>query len=126
MLSTMNNGKSDRSKVPVKVIVFTGIASFNINSTIVHLTLLILIVNNKRSDLDGNKLKQLQKRLKDIIYFIIDEKSMIGKRMFILIDKRLREAFSKNRNNIFGRQSIILFSDFSQFLSVLDFLIYAN
>jgi hypothetical protein len=43
--------------------------------------------------LNGDRLKKLQKKLEDIKYFIIDEKSMVGRRMLALIDMRLRQAF---------------------------------
>src|SRR6266540_826122 len=76
-LSTMER---DRSKVPVKVIAPTGVAAFNINSTTIHSILSILIFNNKYSDLDSKRLKQLQEKLKNVIYLIIDEKSMVERR----------------------------------------------
>ena len=50
-------------------------------------------------DIDGKWLKQLQKRLHKIHYIIIDEKSMVGRRMLGLIDMRLRQAFSEKRTN---------------------------
>ena len=52
--------KRDRSEIPVKVITPTGVAAFNINGATMHSTLSIPIINNKRSDLEGNRLKQLQ------------------------------------------------------------------
>ena len=122
----LNTMERDRSKVLVKVIAPTGVASFNINGATIHSTLSIPIFNNKCSNLDGNRLKQLQERLKNVIYLIIDEKSMVGRRMFALVNKRLREAFSENKNEPFSRRSIILFGDFSQFSPVLDLPMYAN
>src|SRR3954466_12248647 len=110
----------DESKVPVKVIAPTGVASFNINGMTIHSTLSIPICNNKRRDLDGNRLKQLQERLKNVIYLIIDEKSMVGRRMLALVDKRLREAFPEHKNEPFGGWSIILFGDFGQLPPVMD------
>jgi hypothetical protein len=126
MLSTMGSGESDGSRVPVKVIAPTGVASFNINGATIHSTLSIPIINNKRSDLEGNRLKQVQERLKNIIYFIIDEKSMVGRRMLALVDKRLREAFPENKSEPFGGRSIILFGDFGQLPPVLDLPMYAK
>jgi ATP-dependent exoDNAse (exonuclease V) alpha subunit len=111
----------------VKVIAPTGVAAFNINGTTIHSTLSIPIFNNKcSSDLDSNRLKQLQERLQDVIYLVIDEKSMVGRRMLALIDKRLREAFPENKNEPFGGRFIILLGDFGQLPPVLDFPMYAN
>ena len=89
-MDRLDSSGSGGSKVPVKVIAPTGVAAFNINGATIHSTLSIPIIKNKRSDLDGNRLKQLQERLKNVIYLIIDEKSMVGRRMFALVDKRLR------------------------------------
>ena len=51
---------------------------------------------------------------------------MIGRRMLALVDKRLREAFSKNKNKPFSGWSIILFGDFGQLLPVIDLPMYSN
>jgi len=102
------------SKV-VKVIVPTEVAAFNINSVTIHSTLSLPIYNNKWSDLNSSRLNQLQERLKDVIYIITDEKSMVGRRMFSAIDKRLREAFPESKNEPFGRRSIILFRTLGNF-----------
>jgi len=118
-LNTMN---ISGSKAPVKVIAPTGVAAYNINGATIHSTLSILIHNNKHANLDSNsnRLNQLQERLKDVFYIIIDEKSMVGRRMLALIDKRLREAFPEKKNKPFGGRSIILFGDFGQLPPVLD------
>jgi len=42
--------------------------------------------SNKNGELDGNQLKQLQ----DVIYLIINEKSIVGCKIIALIDMRLR------------------------------------
>ncbi len=44
--------------------------------------------------------------------------------MLLLIDKRLRQIFSENKNELFGRRSIIMFSNFGQLLLMLDVLMY--
>ena len=67
---------------------------------------------------------QLQDRLKDIRYIIIDEKSMVGRRMLALIDMWLRQAFPEHNNEPFGGRSIIMFGDFGQLPPVLDLPMY--
>ncbi|PKB99209.1 hypothetical protein RhiirA5_300380, partial [Rhizophagus irregularis] len=59
-------------------------------------------------------------RVQDVRYFIIDEKSIVGRRMLRFIDMRLREAFSENKNKPFGRRSVILFGGFCQLAPVLN------
>ena len=117
---------SSESKHLVLVIAPTGIAAFNINGATIHSTLSIPIINKQSYEIDGNKLKKLQERLHNIIYFIIDEKSMVGRRMMGLINMRLRQAFPENKDEPFGGRSIIMFGDFGQLPPVLDVPMYAN
>lgn len=117
------------SKPPVIVIAPTGVAAFNINGATIHSMLSIPIINAKRDkglDIDGERLKQLQERLQDVQYVIIDEKSMVGRRMLAQIDKRLRQAFPEHKNEPFGGRSIILFGDFGQLPPVLDLPMYVT
>ncbi len=77
------------SKSPVLVLAPTGVTAFNINRMTIHSNLSIPIITNKSLDLNGEWLKQLQDRLKDIQYIIIDEKSMVERQILALIDMRL-------------------------------------
>jgi len=122
-LHTMAGNESD---VPVLVIAPTGVAAFNINGATIHSTLAIPIINSKNVDLEGDRLKQLQDRLQNIKYLIIDEKSMVGRRMLALIDIRLRQAFPENKDEPFGGRSIIMFGDFGQLPPVLDLPMYTD
>jgi hypothetical protein len=117
---------AERSKDPVIVNAPTGVAAFNISGATIHSTLSIPIFNKKSYELDGNRLKQLQERLQNVIYIIIDEKSMVGRRMIGIIDIRLRQAFPESKDKPFGGRSIILFGDFGQLPPVLDLPMYAN
>ncbi|GBB88855.1 hypothetical protein RclHR1_15480004 [Rhizophagus clarus] len=74
------------SKSPVLIIALMGVAAFNINESIIHSTLSIPILNNKSIDINSERTKQLQERLENEIYFIIDEMSMVGQRMLALVD----------------------------------------
>ena len=103
----------------------TGVAAFNIDGITIHSELSIPIVNDeKRLGITGERLMQLQDRLKDIRYMIIDEKSMVGRQMLALIDMRLRQAFPEHNNEPFGGRSIIMFGDFGQLPPVLDLPMY--
>ena len=117
----------EESNPPVIVIAPTGVAAFNINEVTIHFTLSIPICNDKRLvDIDGERLKQLQERMNMVHYIIIDEKSMVGRRMLGLIDTRLRQIFSEKKNEPFGGRSIILFGDFGQLPPVLDVPMYST
>ena|SRR6266498_5762863 len=80
------------NKSPVLVLALTGVAAFNIHRTTIH-SAFSIPVNSKNFEIDNKRLKQLQKKLQDIEYFIIDEKSMIRCQIFALIDMRLWQAF---------------------------------
>ena len=75
--------------------------------------------------LKGDLLNTLQQNFRSIKYIIIDEMSMIGRRMFGKIDQRLRQAFPNGSGKIFGGCSVILFGDFGQLPPVLDLPIYS-
>jgi len=78
--SRLQEMKEARSKLPIIVLASTGVVAFNIDGITVHSGLSIPIINDsKRMDIKGEQLKQLQNRLKDVKYVIIDEKSMIGR-----------------------------------------------
>jgi len=115
------------SKSPVLVLAPTGVAAFNINGMTIHSTLSIpIITDNKRLDINGERLKMLQDRLQNVEYIIIDEKSMVGRRMLGLIDMRLRQAFPEHNNEPFGGRSVIMLGDFGQLPPVLDLPVYVN
>ena len=56
----LNTMAGNESHSPVQVIAPTGVAAFNINGTTIHSTLSLPIINNKKFELEGNQLKQLQ------------------------------------------------------------------
>ncbi|RYC76598.1 hypothetical protein BFJ63_vAg20525, partial [Fusarium oxysporum f. sp. narcissi] len=54
------------------------------------------------------------KKLRDVRYLVIDEKSMLGLRQLSWVDKRLRQVFPGRAADFFGGMSIILVGDFFQ------------
>ncbi len=104
----------------------TGVTAFNINGIMIYSALLIPIITNKNLNIKGECLKQLQNRLKDVIYIIINEKSMISCQILGLIDMRLQQAFSEYSNVSFGSRSILMFGDFGQLSPVFDLPMYTK
>ncbi|XP_044717905.1 PIF1-like helicase domain-containing protein [Hirsutella rhossiliensis] len=88
----------------------TGVAGNQISGTTLH-SLLHLPINKDFRPLSAIDKAQLQKKLKDIQYLIIDEKSMLGLRMLSWIDDRLREAFPHRNEEFFGGLNILLCGD---------------
>ena len=97
----------------------TGVAAFNVHGYTLH-SLLHLPTRGEFKDLQGESLDDLQKSMNGVRYIIIDEMSMVGRKMFGQVDKRLRQAFPQNANSVFGHCSCILFGDFGQLPPVMD------
>ncbi|EXX69416.1 Pif1p [Rhizophagus irregularis DAOM 197198w] len=118
----MNNGAETS---PVIVLAPTGIAAFNIYGTMIYSTLSILI-NSSNLNIEGEQLKNLQKKLNEVNYVIIDEKSMLGRCILFVVDSRLRTVFPEHQNQPFGDRSVILVGDFGQLPPVIDEPMYSK
>ncbi|KJZ70564.1 hypothetical protein HIM_10032 [Hirsutella minnesotensis 3608] len=101
----------------------TGVAGNQISGTTFH-SLLHLPINKDFKPLSAIDKAQLQKKLKDVKYLIVDEKSMLGLRQLSWIDDRLREAFPNRNEEFFGGLNILLVGDFFQLPPVLQKPLY--
>ena len=70
----------------------TGPAAYNVDGYTLH-SLLALPVKGDFKELEGNRLQSMQTSLAGIDYIIIDEMSMVGRKLFGQVDRRLRQAF---------------------------------
>ena len=109
----------------IKVAAPTGVASFIIDGMTLH-SLLHLPTRGEFKELEGNRLQQLQEAMTSIKYIIIDEMSMVGRKVFGQIDRRLRQAFPHHAQEVFGGCSIMLFGDFGQLPPVMDLPLYTT
>ena len=109
----------------VKVAAPTGVASFIIEGRTLH-SLLHLPVRGDFKEMEGNNLQKMQEELSPIKYVIIDEMSMVGRKVFGMIDRRLRQAFPCKSQVVFGGCSILLFGDFGQLPPVMDLPLYTT
>ena len=103
----------------------TVVAAFNVNGHTLH-SLLALPTRGDFKELEGNRLHQLQQSLSGIKYLIIDEMSMVGRKMFGQIDRRLRQVFPHHAQEVFGGCSCLLFGDFGQLPPVMDLPLYTT
>ena len=101
----------------------TGVAGNQISGTTLH-SVLHLPINKDFKPLSTVDKTQLQMKLKDIKYLIIDEKSMLGLRQLSWVDDRLREAFPNRNEEFFGGLNILLVGDFFQLPPVLQKPLY--
>ena len=70
----------------------TGVAAFNSDGQTLH-SLLSLPTRGEFKDLEGETLTKLQQVFSEVKYLIIDEMSMVGRKTFGQIDRRLRQGF---------------------------------
>lgn len=59
-------------------------------------------------------------------YLIIDEMSMVGRKTFGQVDKRLRQVFPHRSDQLLGGCSCLLFGDFGQLPPVMDLPLYTT
>ena len=97
----------------------TGRAAHNVVGQTLH-SLLQLPVQGEFKELSGNQLIKLQNAFKGAKMLIIDEYSMVGAVMLGQIDSRLRQAFPRFKDFVFGNLSIVLIGDPLQLPPVLD------
>lgn len=64
--------------------------------------------------------------MKHVGLLIIDEKSMIGQKIFYYVHKRLQEVFPEQADKPFGGMSIFLLGDWKQLPPVLDTALYQD
>ena len=76
----------------LKVSAPTGVASFITEGSTLH-SLLHLPTRGEFKQLEGTCLQQLQQAFSTTRYIIIDEMSMVGRKVFGRVDRHLRQAF---------------------------------
>ena len=103
----------------------TGVAAFNIDGQTLH-SLLSLPTRGEFKDLEGERLTKLQQAFSEVKYLIIDEMSMVGRKIFGQVDRRLCQAFPHHSQEVFGGCSCLLFGDFGQLPPVMDLPLYTT
>ena len=88
-------------KDKVRVAGPTGVAAFNINGHTLH-SLLRMPTKGEFEYLQGEQLHHMQQSLANMEYLIIDEMSMVGRKIFGQVDKRLRQAFPQRSDQQLG------------------------
>jgi hypothetical protein len=105
----------------------TGVAANNINGGTLY-SLLRLPVSKKGDInlLNATEISNLQAKLGHLLYFIIDEKSMIGLRLLAAISSRMGEVWPRHRDQFFGGRSVMLIGDFFQLPPVAERALYTS
>ena len=105
----------------------TGTAAFNVSGFTLHSKLRLPVPLNQSTfqKLAGPALTELQETFRNVTAIIVDEMSMVGRRMLRALDDRLRQAKSRVLEP-FGGLSIFLCGDFGQLPPVADVEMYSK
>ena len=103
----------------------TGVAAFNVDGYTLH-SLLSLPIKGDFKPLEGKRLQTIQQTLSGVDYIIIDEMSMVGRKTFGQVDRRLRQVFPARSKELFGGCSCLLFGDWGQLPPVMDLPLYTT
>jgi hypothetical protein len=118
---------ADLEKTKVLKMAFTGKAAFNIDGTTIHSALNIPINQSltNLSNLSSDILNRLTNKYEQLQLVVIDEISLVGARMFNVVDQRLR-SIKHIQNKYFGNLDLIMTGDFYQAPPVKDGWIFDN
>ncbi len=111
--------------IRVQVIAPNGVAAFNVEGCTLHSSF-ELPIKGELKHLDEDRLRQLQQHFTGVEYIIIDEVSMVGRKMFGTVDQRLHQAFPHRANQVLGGCSCLLISDLGQLPPVMDLPLYTT
>ena len=104
----------------------TGVAAaFNVDGYTLH-SLLSLPVKGDFKPLEGKRLQNVQETLASVEYIIIDEMSMVGRKMFGQVNRRLRQVYPNQSEELFGGRSCLLIGDWGQLPPVMDLPLYTT
>ena len=103
----------------------TGVAAFNVDGYTLH-SLLSLPIRGDFKPLEGKRLQTIQQTLSGVDYIIVDEMSMVGRKTFGQVDRRLRQVFPARSEELFGGCSFLLFGDWGQLPPVMDLPLYTT
>ena len=87
-------------------------------------SLLYLPTTGDFKDLEGENLNRLQQSLAVMKYIIIDEMSMVGRKLFGQVNRQLHQVFPEHSNQSLGGCSCLLFDNFGQLPPVMDLSLY--
>ena len=100
-------------------------AAFNIKGHTLH-SLLSLPVKAEFKDLQGEGVHEMQQSLADVEYLIIDEMSMVGRKLLGQVNKRLHQVYPHRADKLFRGCFCLLFGDFGQLPPVMDLPLYTT
>jgi ATP-dependent DNA helicase PIF1 len=110
---------------PIRVMAPSGVAALNTNGATMHSALGIPATNGSFPPLTGSRLATLQQQWEGVHFVIIDEKSMLGLKMFAKVGSRLRQLIPGSLLE-FGGLHLAIIGDFAQLPPVKDRALYCQ
>ena len=117
-----HGGSPDKQRV--LILVPTGVASINVNGITIHSPLSIPC-RRKFYPLDCNSITSLRNKFSEVQSIIIDEISMVSKKLFYQIQQCLVEIFDVP-NILFAGKSLLVVGDLYQLSPVNAMAVYAS
>ena len=102
----------------------SGTAAYLINGKTLHSLLYLPVGTSKCLSLQGERLKCIQTAFSNVGLLVIDEKSMVGQKVFTMVSKRLQEASPNYKDTLFRNMSVVLLRDFKQLPPVCDYPLF--
>ena len=102
----------------------TGASASNIHGTTIH-SAFSISTDDELNRLYDEGEKRIQEKFRNCRFIIIDERSMMGCRLFKKIDKRCRTAKPEFQDLSFGGMFLYLFGDIKQLPPVFDRPLYS-
>ena len=99
--------------------------AFNIERHTLH-SLLSLPTKRDFKNLEGDRLHQLQQSMSTVKYLIINEMSMVERKLLGQVDRCLRQVFPHHLREVFKGCSCLLFGDYGQPSPEIDLPLYTN
>ncbi|VDI03383.1 Hypothetical predicted protein [Mytilus galloprovincialis] len=117
-----NRISEDPDDIRILLCAPTGKAAYNINGLTIHNAFQIQPNKGLDQSLSCDVLNTLRMKYRNLSLILIDEISMVGNKMFSLLERRLKKI--KGSNCSFGGVSIIAIGDFFQLQPVFDSWIF--
>ncbi|KAK3921474.1 ATP-dependent DNA helicase [Frankliniella fusca] len=107
------------------IIAFTGSSALNANGRTIHSALRLQFDNKSKDvvDLKGDTLRDFQEKMINVKFLIIEEFSMVGCRLFNIINRRCMQM--KSNTEPFGGLPVYMFGDLFQLPPVGDTRLYS-
>lgn len=118
-----STANADPTTAKVVLCAPTGRAAFNIQGSTIHSTFHLPLSSSRDRPmprLGSSLMNKLQTKFKDVKCIIVDEASMVGRRLFHAMNTRCNQIRNTGDSVLFGNMSVIMVGDLRQLCPVGD------